>query len=243
MQKINAIDIKFYDEVGSTQEEAKRLIHSGRACVGHVISTNKQTAGYGRYKRAWNGTERDIAITIILQATNTPSHKLDQLCYVAGIAVAQTILHFAGNIDLKLKWVNDILLNGKKVGGILIERVEHNFVLVGMGINLRQSQFLQQYNATALDIEGIQVEHRTFLDALMQNFFLSYNSWVEYGFLPIRNRWMQLVAGLNQHIKITLADKSVTGIFTDIDKDGNIMLLEGGELQLISTGELFLERD
>ncbi|RZI47535.1 biotin--[acetyl-CoA-carboxylase] ligase [Rickettsiales endosymbiont of Peranema trichophorum] len=235
--------IKTYDVLDSTQEEAKRLISKGDAIAGYVITTNRQLGGRGKYGRPWKSAVQDVAITIILQDNRESTERSPQLCYVTAVAVGEAILSFSDRalqkFDVQFRWVNDVLLNNKKASGIIIERFQHNFLLIGIGINLRNGQHLKEYNATSLESESIHVPYLVFIERLLKYFIHYHNLWHSYGFLPIKNIWIKRAIGLNQPINVQLFNKSVSGTFTGLDNHGNLLVSSGTTCSVISAGEVF----
>src|SRR5688572_5495014 len=143
MSKIHDFEIIQYEELGSTQEEARNFITSGKAIEGQVIVAKSQTTGRGKYGRVWYASKGDIMLTILVKPEHD-ANKLAQICYVAALAVSETIQQLDSGIEISYKWINDVLINDRKVCGILLEKVEHNFVLVGIGINVHHQKVLDE---------------------------------------------------------------------------------------------------
>jgi BirA family biotin operon repressor/biotin-[acetyl-CoA-carboxylase] ligase len=228
--------IESFDELGSTQTYAKELVLSGRIGKNIVISTTHQTSGKGRYDRAWVGKKGNIAITIILEATENDH----QASYLTGLAVRDTIIAFCPTLSPKLKWVNDIFINHKKICGILLEKVGKT-LLVGIGVNLADDETLTNLNATSLATLEYEISHLLFLDALLDNFKKYYNSWQQHGFTPIKNVWKEHAYKLGELLKVNFPDgSSELGIMQDIDNEGNLLLSINGKIRKVQVAELFI---
>ena len=118
----------------STNSEALRLIASGDAVEGTVVVADRQTAGRGRRDAVWESPTGNLYLTIVTKVAN--QHIAGQLAYVASLAVYDAAIGHVGTSGaISCKWPNDLLLNGKKLSGILIEAL-NEFSVVGIGINL-----------------------------------------------------------------------------------------------------------
>lgn len=240
MAQISNYEIKRYAELSSTQDEAKRLISSGQAKVGQVIVAEAQASGHGRYTKHWESNKGDVAVTIIVKP-EVDLEILGQICYAAALAVAETITALDPNIYLKFKWVNDILVNDRKVCGILLEKVEYGLVLVGIGINVKSAENLKKYNATSLESEGISVNYDEFVKAVIESFVDNYNLWLDQGFSPLKVQWLRLAKGIDEKLQVNLFDKSIEGIFLGIDDAGNLLLMVDSKVQSIPAGQIFFK--
>src|SRR4030042_1586531 len=128
-------NLLYYQQLPTTMETAKELVKKG-AAEGTVVIAGRQTAGKGRIGRTWLSPEGSLAMSVILKP---PLENLPQLVMIASLAVVRAIKNVAG-LDTRIKWPNDILINGKKVCGILIENEAKggrgNFAIIGIGINV-----------------------------------------------------------------------------------------------------------
>ena len=201
-----------YSSLDSTQSEAKRLIEAKNVSFGTVIVAKRQLSGYGRKDRSWVSGEGDITITIILEAVN----KAETLSYVFAVAVGETLRQLLPRENMvKYKWVNDILVNSKKISGILIEKFDQ-YVLVGIGINIVKGYVggvgLRQFSS--------EVTRQEVLQLLLENCEKYYRQWSTYGLLKIRNMWMKDMIHKNELMRIN----NVLGYFIEIDEEGNLLL-------------------
>jgi len=239
--------LKFYDTVDSTNLEAKRLIEQGE--VGPLwISAARQTAGYGRRGSAWFQAEGDVAATLVFTAHESRK-SLGQLSYVAALSVADAISTFIDNPPLSLKWPNDVLLNDAKVSGILLELVTQSqkppVVVLGVGVNIISMPSEVDYAvARLMDLisDPIPSPH-VFLKALDASFFHWFELWKRDGFEPVREAWLEKAARLNQPIKVQLPDKTLSGIFTGINQNGELILLTDEFETAIAAGAVFFGDD
>ncbi len=228
--------VESFDKLESTQIYSKELVLAGRIGKNIVISALHQTTGKGRYNRPWLGNKGNIAITIILEATENDH----QVSYLTGLAVRDTITELCKTLSPKLKWVNDVLIVDKKISGILLEKVGKN-LLVGIGVNLVSDKELQKIDATSLMDLGYEISHSLFLSSLLENFKKYYNSWQQHGFSPIKNAWKENAYKLGEPLKVNFPDaQSELGVVHDIDNDGNLLLSVDGKIKQVKVAELFV---
>ena len=178
-----------FDKIPSTQNHALNMVASGDACDHVVIVADAQSAGRGRYQRTWVSHHGNLYASFIYDS----DERDPRLSYVVAVAVAETLISFG--IHPKIKWPNDILIDGKKVCGILIEYAAR-FVIVGIGINIKSNPTVDKYETTKLD-NFISIEKSDLLSKLMKNL----DRWRCADFPLVRARWMDLATGLNKMVK------------------------------------------
>ncbi len=232
---IEHLEIQTFDELESTQTYAKNELEAGRLSHFTVISAQNQTSGKGRNTKVWQSKKGDVTITIILPATS----KDQQVSYVAGVALLESIRAFYPSLLPQLKWVNDVLIDEKKVCGILLEKV-NNTLLVGIGVNLGEAPVSPDFNACSLKDYGRQIKAEEFISILLDKFKTKYNTWQQLGFSPIRNIWKKHCYRFGERIKVGFADGTeVNGRFKDIDNDGMLILGIDDKERFIDAGEIF----
>ena len=149
-------------------------------------------------------------------------------------------LHSAIGDKAQLKWPNDILIDGKKVGGILLESYQQDIIL-GAGVNISSyPDKNMRYPATCLKKEGVSLETGQLLSFLIDHFDRYYTQWQEEGFAAIQKEWMQACCHIDQEITVQLPSSSIAGICREIDAEGKLLLEVNGELQYISAGDVFI---
>lgn len=237
---LESFNVHTFDQVASTQDTAAEYLKVGKLSHGTVISANNQTNARGRNHSHWISSEGNIAITIALNP-KLDAQLVSQISYIAGIAVLESILTLNRNIDIKLKWVNDVLIREKKVAGIIIEKIEHNFLLVGIGINIHSTPEIARLGASSLDDVHLKVDREVFLNTILNKFQKHYNNWIEFGYIPIRNLWIQNAYGVGRNITVNYANGAKDhGIFLDINENGNLLLLDNNNKIInVSAGEIF----
>lgn len=238
--------IKAFDSVGSTNDEAKALARSG-AAEGTVVWAGRQEAGRGRRGRAWTSPEGNLYTSTILRPSRPPAEAA-QLSFVAALAIAESAAAvLPESADVRCKWPNDVLVNGRKLSGILLEsEADPNgavaWVVLGVGINLRHFPEATEFAATSLSAEGAPVlQPSALLEVYAAELDRWYSAWRDHGFPPIRKAWLQRARGLGEAIVVRLSDRTLTGIFADLDSDGVLLLDrdDGAGRQRIAAGDVF----
>jgi BirA family biotin operon repressor/biotin-[acetyl-CoA-carboxylase] ligase len=233
-----------FDELDSTNEEAKRLARAGGS-HGAVIWAKKQREGKGRLGRSWVSTEGNLFVSVLLQPEK-PFAGLAQLSFVAALAALEAIapmLPDAGK--LQTKWPNDILLGDKKLAGILLESFAFEggkpWVVVGLGVNVDSFPARTEFPATCLRDAGVElVSAKIILSRFIHNFIERYDEWSSKGFAPIRKSWLAHAWGLQKRLVARLPNENSEGIFEGIDASGSLILLvDDGSKQIIHAGDVF----
>lgn len=232
-----------YETIGSTNDELKRQAREG-AGEGLVIIAERQTAGRGRRGRAWVSPPGNLYSSILIRPDCRASTAA-QLGFVAALGLAGAIGELAPHIDLRCKWPNDLLANGKKVCGILLETEmvvgdRPDFVILGVGVNLASSPRETPYPATSLGEEGAPGVIPPVMAAVFIRHFAAWlTTWREGGFGPIRDAWLARAMGLGEPIQVRLESDTLAGRFLDLDEDGALLLGLPEGNRRIAAGEIF----
>ena len=226
---------KDYAELDSTNEEARRLAEAGEP--GPLwITAARQTAGRGRRGRAWDTGAGNLAATLLLRP-EAPQAVTGQLSFAAALAAAGTASHFAPAANITVKWPNDVLAEGKKLAGILLEGGP-NWLAVGIGINLAHHP--EDLPATSLPQLGVAIPScDAALTVLAAGFAHWYDAWMRDGFPALRDAWLKRASGLGAPITARLPHETRAGVFEGIDASGALLLNEGGQVRAIAAGEVF----
>ncbi len=163
-----------------------------------------------------------------------------ELSFVAAIALARTLDRWVAAERLTLKWPNDVLLDGVKCAGILLERRE-GATIIGFGVNLAGHPADTERPATSLPAAGVAApDAGAFIDVLAAAFGHVRQEWRHRGFAPVRGEWLARAAGIGRPIEVRLGSETVTGTFAGLEADGALRLVlpEGGS-RAIHAGEVF----
>jgi BirA family biotin operon repressor/biotin-[acetyl-CoA-carboxylase] ligase len=223
--------IHYLEEVASTQDEARRLAESG-AAEGTLVVAEVQAAGRGRRDRHWISPPRaGIYVSLILRPHLEPFN-IAQMPIVAGIGVCESIAEIT-DLQPRMKWPNDVLVEGKKVAGILAEMSAEperiHYVILGIGINVNTpvSAFPDNLQPTAIslaDASGRLVSRRMLVQALLQKLEALYDQFQRTGFQALRERCRRWDKTIRSLVEIQDASGSFVGYALDIDEDGALLV-------------------
>jgi BirA family biotin operon repressor/biotin-[acetyl-CoA-carboxylase] ligase len=237
-------EVSCYPSLPSTNDVAKTRSQEG-AKEGMVIIAEEQTAGRGRIKRRWLSPRGGIALSIILYP---PLDYLSSLIMVASLAVAGSIERVTG-LKAQIKWPNDVLVNGKKVCGILVEsdvrgnKVDYAVIGIGINVNLKLSEFPQiAPMATSLSQElGRDVSRREIVRSLLTEAERLYMALSE-GDLVFK-QWRERLVTLGQEVQVSSAEATYKGIAESVARDGSLLLRQpDGNLLKIVAGDVTLRQ-
>lgn len=236
--------IEAYDELDSTNAEARRRAEAGEA--GPVwITAGVQTAGRGRRGRAWSTQRGNLAATL-LSVTDRPAGEAAQLSFVAALSACDLADACLGAGAARLKWPNDVLVHGRKAVGILVESGARPdgrlWLAVGIGVNLAHAPQDVERPATAFadHMAGPPPEPRAALDVLAAAFERWRLAWTTQGFPAIAAGWSERATGLGQRCEARLPNRTLTGVAEGLDPDGALRLrLDDGGLERVTAGDVF----
>ena len=200
-----------FDKISSTQDLAHDLIAHGTATNKTVVMALAQSAGRGRYRRTWVSHHGNLYASFIYKIYERDP----KLSYAIAVAIAETLISF-GMVP-QIKWPNDVLIDGKKISGVLIEYAQ-NFVIVGIGINIKTCPTVKEYKTTKIHKYNQNVDTKDVLNTLMKKI----DKWRNANFSVVRERWMELAAGLNKTIQYHGKPAELIGL----NEDGALVLRE-----------------
>ncbi len=235
-------------EVDSTNAEAARLA-PGLMRPEWILGL-RQTKGRGRRGRPWTDPEGNFAATLVMQPAETPD-RIALRSFVASLALYDAFVAATGHTaPFALKWPNDVLLNGGKVAGILLEsagraggQVSH--IAIGIGVNLRHAPTPDQVEPGAvppkslLSETGAKVTPEDFLDLLAPAYARYETQFRTYGFAPIRTAWLSRAARIGETITARTSRDETVGIFETVDSAGNLVLKTSQGSVAIPAAEVF----
>ena len=240
--------IEYYTTCESTQIIAADKAREA-APHGTVVIAEEQTDGRGRLDRSWNSTaNKGIWMSVIIRPAISPQFAA-QFTLVSAVAITQAIQEVT-NLTPEIKWPNDILINGKKVTGILTELqadmdIVHS-IIIGIGVNVNQelSAFEEsiQKTATSLKIENGEEIDRSLLVAKILYYLEKYGElYVENGFKPIKILWESHNCTIGKRIRATTLQETLEGVALGITNDGVLEIkLDSGEIRGVYSADIHL---
>ncbi|MEI3381334.1 MAG: biotin--[acetyl-CoA-carboxylase] ligase [Dorea sp.] len=238
-------NVVYYDEIDSTNNRAKEA-GDNKAPQGTLFVADMQVAGKGRRGRVWQSPAgSSIYMTILLYPEISPL-KAPQLTLVMAIAVAEGIKEVTG-LDTKIKWPNDIVVNGRKICGILTEmstEIDYiNHVVIGAGINVNQDDFPEDIRKTASSLKmelGKQVKRSELIAAIMKSFEKDYEIFVKTEDLSgLQELYNSMLVNLDRDVKVLEPGNEYEAHALGINKTGELIVRTAeGEEKEIYAGEV-----
>lgn len=236
-------------DVDSTNTEALAAFEAGDP--GHLwITAQRQLKGRGRRDRPWVSEPGNLYASLLL-VDPAPQSALGSLPLVVALALHGAIERATGGTGgrLKLKWPNDLLLDGRKLSGILLEsrtdKAGRLGVVIGCGVNCAHyPKDNPLYPATSLAASGFEVAPERLFAELAAAFDGILGQWQARGFAPLRKRWLEVAARRGEPVAVTMTGTTVEGVFDDLDAEGYLILRRpDGSRQRIIAGDLFFTGD
>jgi BirA family biotin operon repressor/biotin-[acetyl-CoA-carboxylase] ligase len=232
-----------FTTIDSTNEEARRRALAG-APEGTAVVAETQSAGRGRQGRRWESPPGNLYCSLLLRPGCAPRQGAS-LSFAAALAVAGAIGPLLPpRVDLRFKWPNDVLLDGRKAACILLESQVSadalEWIVIGVGVNIASFPSHAMFPATSLAAAGCgDVQVREVMEAYFDHLRLWYRRWREEGFGVLRAAWLARAAGLGRTVEAALGQERVRGTFVDLDSEGALVLDTGSGVRKITAGDVF----
>ncbi|ABD45302.1 biotin--[acetyl-CoA-carboxylase] ligase [Ehrlichia chaffeensis str. Liberty] len=238
----NGYTLEHHKILYSTNYEAIKLAECG-AEDGTIIISDKQIKGRGRYERTWYSPTGNLYFSIII----TKFKETFPLPFIAALSVGKTLEEILINNNnttskVEYKWPNDILVNSKKISGILLESKTLNntlqkWIVVGIGINMYKAPTyattIKEHN------QNFTLSNLELLEKVINNFYNFRKHYIYHGFADIRNLWLKQTCHLNREITVKSYKHTYTGQFITIDTQGNMLMKQNDKTICITSGEIF----
>lgn len=237
--------IEKHDEVHSTQDIITGVAAMGEP-EGKVVVAAAQTGGRGRHGRQWVSEAGNLYLSFLLRP-GCSTRVIGQLGLVIGLALGTALRKFVDDPDLVvLKWPNDVLLDGQKCAGILIETELSESsatlvsVAVGMGVNVSSAPV--GLGAALNEYAAARVSRDDLLQEILKQVGAHYKAWLTDGFAAIKPAWLAMAYPKKTPMSVKIGPQIQRGVFYDVDDDGNL-LLHDSELRLkkITAGEIYIQ--
>jgi BirA family biotin operon repressor/biotin-[acetyl-CoA-carboxylase] ligase len=232
-----------YDELGSTSD-----LCIDRAKVGEpeglAITAARQTAGRGSRGRNWLSSPGNLALSVLLRPNVKPSDS-SIFPLLTGIAVADAVQNFCPpGIAPMLKWPNDVLINGAKIAGLLIDAApidgRMDWLVIGMGINLAFAPDLPGRVTTSLAAQGIAVAPQTAAEAILGRLSTWLDTLANQGPAAIIGAWLQRAHPIGEQLQVRGITQTTTGTFAGLSPTGELLLNVEDRIETFRTGEILL---
>lgn len=234
-------NIQYFKETESTNLIAREIASSVEE--GTVVIAESQTGGRGRLGRKWLSPEGGIWLSIILKPKIQPQYA-PRITLLAGVSVAKTIRSLG--IPAKIKWPNDVLINGKKVCGILTEieaemdMIDYCVVGIGIDANVDTESFPEEFRESSTSLKkefGKDINRVEFVQKLLSEFDALYLKFQREDFSSILEEWRNMSATIGEYVKITTQTRMIYGEAIGVDNEGALILETGeGQLEKIVAG-------
>jgi BirA family transcriptional regulator, biotin operon repressor / biotin---[acetyl-CoA-carboxylase] ligase len=244
-------DIFVYDTVGSTNEVAISLATKHDLWANTAIIADAQEKGKGRLGRSWSSPPgKNIYMSLAIRP-NLVARDATMLTLLTAVACVHAIVNTSGLLA-HIKWPNDLLLSGKKLGGILteiradIDKVNLAVIGIGMNVNMRREDFGDDIRPIATSIReesGNNCPRNELVLEILSQFEHFYGVLTGQGKYPLLNEWKILSSTIGKNVKVVIGAETLTGLAEDIDDNGMLILkLESGLRRQISAGDITILR-
>ena len=245
--KLIGRSVHFHREIASTNETAIRMA-KGSAPEGTVVVADRQCGGRGRLGRRWESPSGGIYTSIILRPHITPSDA-PKMSLMTAVAVAEAVGAFLPDPP-SVKWPNDLLVNGRKIAGILAEMDAEmdrvNFIVIGIGINVDVVKDglppeVRDIATSVREVRGEPVSRVELLQNLYCKIEVWYDRFLRDGFAPVREAWMRFSEMGGRTVTVKQFDGVVNGTALGIDEDGALMVRgREGEVTRVTGGDVVI---
>lgn len=236
--------LRAFDVLDSTNAQCLRAVREGEAGPLWIVA-HRQTSGKGRRGRQWVSESGNLFASLLFPVT-CDVMTASGLSFVTALAVRDVLVDILQNQDrVKCKWPNDVLVDGKKISGILLEsaaqgRGDLEAVIIGIGINITHHPQETLYPATNIqDALGAEYSRQSVFEGLATSMAHWTDLWEKQGFEPIGKAWKNCAIGLGEEIIVRLPNEEIKGKFIDLDASGALILEANGEKRHISAGDVF----
>lgn len=238
--------VHFFPVLDSTQITAHSIAKEG-AVDGTTVIADQQVGGKGRMGRPWHSPSGSgIWMSIILRP-ELELHRCPQMTLLTAVAVVQAIRDTTG-LEAQIKWPNDILLNGKKICGILTELNAEwgniNYLIIGIGMNVNVPSFPQELQdiATSLYIEaGQEVKRVSLIQRILEHLEILYKLYIQDGFSAIKPLWESYANTIGRRVLIRGANQTMEGLALGIDDEGVLLVQkDDGQIEKVYSADIEL---
>jgi BirA family biotin operon repressor/biotin-[acetyl-CoA-carboxylase] ligase len=241
--------IEYFEELESTNTEALRLALEN-ATEGTVVLADAQSEGRGRLDRVWESPpSMNLYLSVVLRP-DIPAASASLIPLMVGVAVADVMSKYCPG-RVRLKWPNDVLIDGRKICGILTEmrtradRVHFIIVGIGVNINMRKLDFPREIRETATSLRiwtECEIDRLDVAIRLFENLERCYRIFLSGGEAAIRETWLQYAELVGKRIEVVFGKTIQRGTVTGLDESGALLLEGETGAQQVLAGDVYIER-
>jgi len=235
MEKIGNWFYQDLQQTSSTNDSVLDFLNEVHAPC--IVSAAAQTNGRGRLGRKWEAATGNLYVSFVYPLE---TKKIGHHVLLSGLAVLQTIKTFLSNASVRVKWPNDVFVNGKKISGILFEKGPGNYWVMGIGINVKKTPIVQNpmYEITSLKENGAETDRLKVLRILVKEFDFLKAQYEKHGFHFLKSLWIDNAYNRGKNVIIKQNGIETEGVLLDLDDGGLILKTEQGQKHIL-VGDLF----
>jgi len=234
--------VNWYERLPSTNTFLKEMVElKGQRPSGTVVAAREQTQGRGRMAREWlSGANENLTFSLLL-SNKIETHRWPSATMAAAVAVAEMLQH--KGINATLKWPNDVLANGRKICGILAERIPQGLIIgIGLNVNMKCAKHIDQPATSVLMETGKRSSVDELLQKLLKHLSIHLDEWVQGGFSKVRKNWEANVPNLGKTVSVRDGTAIRSGVLAGFGENGELLLRGAdGKINTIWAGDVFYE--
>ncbi|GBQ10780.1 biotin--acetyl-CoA-carboxylase ligase [Swaminathania salitolerans LMG 21291] len=231
-----------HETLGSTSDLCKSEAEKG-AADGTAVLAYRQTSGRGTRGRLWQAPEGNLSFSFICRDRDSDS-LIAVLPFLVAVAIHDALAPVVPDAVLQLKWPNDLVCEGAKLCGVLIERGgagRSGWIVVGIGANLRTAPEIPGRRTICLEALGRSIAPREAAERILAAFSARLSLWEREGFEPLRAAWLERAHPLGTRLAVQRGDNYIEGFFAGLDASGRLLLqTDQGDLQAFLSGDILL---
>ena len=228
--------VQHHAVLASTMDAARAAARDG-APDGTVVVAERQTQGRGRHGRNWFSPAGNLYASILLRP-GLPPARMSELGFIVALAAADAVDTVLPGGRARLKWPNDVLVDGGKVAGTLVEIIEDNAAVIGIGLNISRVPEAAPYPVTCLRDAGATTSPEAVLTHLLAALELRLAHWSERGFTRAREAWLARGPAPGEMVSVRIGTRIDAGRFAGLDADGALLLAADGGMRRVVAGEV-----